>query len=70
MKKGLTKGMSWLLLITGALLILFGTGWNVVIYFDNWKYVLTPFAKFILYWKPDGLIILGLILARIGLIKL
>ena len=40
-------------------LIGFGLVWDIIIYFDNWKYVLSPFGKLSVYWKPSIMILVG-----------
>ena len=55
-----------LFLFTGALLVSAGVVWDAVIYCDNWENILSPYQKFMLYWKPTLFVIVGGLLFVIG----
>lgn len=55
------------MILLGISLITIGIIKGVFTYFENWKYVLSDFAKIILYWKTYLCLIAGVIFILIGL---
>lgn len=64
------KTINFILFILSIALILFCIGWDLKLYFENWKYVLSPFGKLMVYWKPDLLLFVGVIGAGLTIKKL
>lgn len=51
-----------------ALFFISGIVWECIIFFQNWKYVLTPFGKIAVYWKPISLIFLSITMLFLSII--
>lgn len=64
------KNLFTLLFFLSLFIIAYALCWIGVVYFQNWKYVLTTLGKISVYWKPDLLLIVGAVICFISIKKI